>query len=127
MVYALGTLIGLFIGIAIGSLVGALLVQLSTKLIAKFKPPYVMAYKAIFLVSIPIILVNKIAFLVGAYGNTFGIIPVVVCFFVQSAIFASLIKHPEKGAIGFVKGAFISLIMMIVAIIAYMSVIILII
>jgi hypothetical protein len=118
MAQAIGQLIGQIVGSAIGALIGALIVQLACKMVVKFKPPYGMAYKAAFLGYVASVLVGfVVGFVIGASGQQFTgtstVLLMVIGFFVQAAIYAPLIKHPETGAIGFGKACLVSLIQLI--------------
>ncbi|MBD3337654.1 MAG: hypothetical protein GF353_01010 [Candidatus Lokiarchaeota archaeon] len=118
MVQAIGQLIGQIIGAAIGALIGALIVQLACKMVVKFKPPYGIAYKATFLGYVASVLVGFVGgFVIGASGQQFTgtsiILLMAIGFFVQAAIYAHLIKHPETGAISFGKACIVSLIQLI--------------
>lgn len=119
MLQIITQLVGQIIGAAIGALFGAFIVQLACKMVAKFKPPYSMAYKAVFLGYIASVLVGFIVgFAIGASGQevtgTSTVLIMVICFFVQAAIYTPLIKHPETGdAIGFGKACLVSLIQLI--------------
>ena len=98
---------------AIGSLIGTLLLQFATQVFAQFKPTYGRAYGIIFLVSY--------VSWVGGYfiwsdigggdaSNTSAyIITGVIGFLMGSVIFSKMLRHPETGPIGFVKGILISL------------------
>jgi hypothetical protein len=114
----IGQLIGQIIGAAIGALIGALIVQLACKMVAKFKPPYGMAYKAALLGYVASVLIGFFCgFVIGASGQQFTgtttLLLIVISFFVQAGIYASLVKHPETGAIGFGKACFVTLIQLI--------------
>ena len=111
-------LIWQIVGAAIGSLIGALIVQLACKMVVEFKPPYGMAYKATFLGYVATGLVGFfVGFFIGLDGQQFTgtstVLLMVIGFFVQAAIYAPLIKHPETGAIGFAKACYVSLILLI--------------
>ena len=93
---------------AVVALLGALIVQIVCKMVAKFMPPYGMAYKATFLGYVASVLVGFVVyFVIGALGQaltgTSTVLLMIIDLFVQAAIYSTMIKHPETGAIGFGK------------------------
>ena len=114
----IGQIVGAIIGMAIGALVGALVVRFATNIVAKFVPPFGMAYLASFLGAVGTYLVGLIL------GQAMGIsrndmsgaqylLLMIVGFFVYAAVLGPLIKHPETGAIGFGKACLVSLVQVI--------------
>jgi hypothetical protein len=109
-----GQIIGVVIGTAIGALVGALVVRFSTNLVAKFAPPFGMAYKASFLGAIATYLIGFVfGVIVAATGNELSstgyILLSLIGFFVYAAILGPIVKHPETGPIGFQKACLVNL------------------
>jgi len=96
------------LAVAVAALISAIFVRIACKMIAKFKPPYGMAYKAAFLGYLSSVLVGfGVGFVIGALGQsltgTSAVLLIIFGFFVQAAIYSKMIKHPETGAIGFGK------------------------
>lgn len=91
------------------SLFLAVVIQCITKIVAKFKPTDCMTYKAtlfgfiVFLCCSLIIAMNTTSFQVTILISVIG-------FFIRTAIYASIIKAPVTGSIGFSKTCLISLV-----------------
>jgi hypothetical protein len=86
-----------------------------TRWVAKFDVPYWAAYKIAIIAAV-------VNFAIGIPFDILGIlwahfIELVVTFFVQSAIYGTMIKHPGTNeSIGFGKGLLISLILLLLLI-----------
>ncbi|MHC4544304.1 MAG: TlpA family protein disulfide reductase, partial [Planctomycetota bacterium] len=104
------------IAIPIVSFLLAVFLRLSAGWVAKFKIPYWTAYK----IAIVAALVN---FVIGIPFDILGtlwaeFLNLVVSFFVQSAIYGTMIKYPETNeSIGYGKGLLISLILLLIGIV----------
>jgi hypothetical protein len=101
-------LIGQILAVVVAALIGAIFVRIACKRIAKFKPPYGMAYKAAFLGYLSPVLVGLVVdFVLGALGQSLTgpstVLLIIFVLFVQAALYSKMIKHPETGAIGFGK------------------------
>jgi len=95
------------------ALVGALLVQLATKIVAKYKPPYGMAYKAAFLGDLSVVVI----IFVGTFGVEFNerslfsrLAMIIAIPLVEAVIYTHLIESPEKQPLGFGNACMVSLI-----------------
>ncbi len=124
MAYFVGVLFGQIIGAAIGALIGALFLQIATNIVSKFKPQYGMAYKAAFLGYASSFVVGLLfGFIVGVTGNEFGVGAIVasgvIGFFVASSIYSIVLKHPEKGPIGFGTACLVSVIQLVFSVIIF--------
>jgi hypothetical protein len=120
MAEAIGFLIGQVIGAAIGALIGAIFVRIATKMAAGFTPPYGTAYLAAFLgYAASLVLGFVIGLVIGASGQTLDgggtVLIMIIGFFVQAAVYASLLKHPETGNISYGKACLVSLIQLVMA------------
>jgi len=121
MVQVISHLIGGIIGAATGALIIAFVVQLATYITMKFKLTYRMAYKVAFLWYAPSgIIILGIKSIVGTLANQmFGVVLLLttvisVFLFFPAYLYGILIKHPEKGAVGFRKGLLISTIQLLI-------------
>ena len=112
-------IIGMVVGSALSALLGAFLVQFATNAIAKFKPTYRTAYFASFIASLS---AGELGFIIGfaiaARGHEmspvgYGIV-MIIGFVLSAWILGFLLKHPERGAIGFKTGALITLIISLI-------------
>lgn len=106
-------LVGQVIGAAVGSLVGALLVQVATRIVAKFKPPYGMAYRA---ALFGVLAAMALGFVVGLVAppperllDGINIALFVAGFLIQSFVYGALIKDPSQAALGFHRGVLVAL------------------
>lgn len=102
---------------AIGSLFGAIFVRVATKLAAGFTPRYGTAYLAAFL-GCAASLIREIV--IGAPSRVFDVdfitSSMIIWFFVQTAVHALLIKHPDTGNITYGTACIISLIQLIIGV-----------
>jgi len=105
---------------SLGALIGALAIQFSTRIVASFKPSYLMAFRAALLGSI---VTSLICMAINASmepppAGQLDWIKIVLLALtgltVYTAVIAPLIKHPEKGSIGFKKAILVSVIQNIV-------------
>jgi len=99
-----------------GSIINAFIIQLATTKAAHFKPTYISAYIASFLV----IFIGSLLGTAGAIANInhspLGApISIFVMFILGSALYGRLLKHPADGAIGIRKGMLVSLVQMLLA------------
>jgi hypothetical protein len=121
LVVVFAILLGQCLFLAVLALAGALIIQFGTKLIAKFKPTYRAAYFTAFLSYLPLpvgIFIYRfvagffrhslfVKDMTAVYNPTEKIWAVPAAFLIPVIIYGLLIKHPEKGPIGFAKGLFL--------------------
>ena len=94
----------------------ALILQVATKTVANFKPPYGMSYKVAFLSWVAAkIFAIPVKNLIGGWGLEVSMsIPIILAFLVGTYTCGVLIKDASSEAIGFKKGAMVSMIWMLV-------------
>ena len=117
-------LIGMLIGATVGALIGAVFVRLATRMVAGFTPPFGTSWLAAYLgfaASIIIVFVAGISLGAsrGHVDASANILLMVIGFFVQAAIYGSLLKHPESGPIGFGKACLVSIVQLVAAAIIF--------
>lgn len=118
MAQILAVLIAMIAGAAIIALVVAAVVQLAANMIFKFKPPYGMAYKAVFLGSLASITVTFITGLAAQQSPdriadvVRALMPVLV-FVAHAFVYGIVISQPHRGPIGLVKGLVVTLAMVL--------------
>ncbi|HSW62042.1 MAG TPA: hypothetical protein VLH56_01800 [Dissulfurispiraceae bacterium] len=111
--------------VATAALIGAMMAQLVTRIVAKFTPPYAMAYKATLLGCLIGIMAAVVLDVLGVIGLAVGpsgphitamaiVRLVVVGFLPQAAIYGTLIKHPSQESLGLAKGCLVSLLQLLV-------------
>ena len=118
IIFMIVELITLVIVGAIVALLLALIVQIATAWIAKFTPKYAMAYKAVFLAFLAIILASTVLDIVLPTSiipfapDTFfrNLVPhLVLGFGLQCWVYGRMLKHPDTGPIGFGRACVVSL------------------
>ncbi|MGB2809317.1 MAG: redoxin domain-containing protein [Sedimentisphaerales bacterium] len=104
------------IAIPIVCLLGAVFLRMTTGWAVKFKLPYWTAYKIAIITSV-------VSFVIGIPFDILGtlwaqFLNFVVSFFVQSAIYGTMIKYPETNeSIGYGKGLLISLYLLLIGLV----------
>jgi peroxiredoxin len=104
------------IAIPIISLITAAFLMVTTRLAVKFKLSYWIAYKIAIITSV-------VSFVIGIPFDILGtilahLLNFVVTFFVQSAIYGTMIKYPETNeSIGYGKGLLISLFLLLIGLV----------
>ena len=93
-----------------GSLINAFVIQFVTTRVSYFKPSYLSAYVASFLVLIAAQILAAAGAIANIDRTQFGVpISMLVIFILGSAIYGWLLKHPTDGSIGLLKGVLVSL------------------
>ena len=119
LVFITDLLIKTFIGALFWSFISAYVLQLATQWQLNFKPRYFEAYKLVFFSVLAItllsLLIGSVIGIISAPASSAyqeqltqgkaGLASLVASFIFQSFIYGKYIKHPEKGPIGFNKGA----------------------
>ncbi|MBW8040758.1 MAG: redoxin domain-containing protein [Planctomycetes bacterium] len=104
------------IAIPIVCLIVAVFLRIATRWAVRFEVPYWTAYKIAIITSV-------VGFVIGIPFNIIGIIlahllDFVLTFFVQSAIYGTMIKYPESNeSIGYGKGLLISLYLLLIGLV----------
>jgi len=101
-----------------GSLIGAFLLQFATKIIAKFKPNYLLAFKTLLIVNIIAFFLGfMIGFLASAFhiplSSSSQILILILNFLLTAYLFGILIKDPNNESVGFQKGLLIFLLQVV--------------
>lgn len=113
----MATIFGLVIGIAIGSLFYALIVQLCCYLFFKFKTAYGTAYKAVLVANLLSVLVGYLVGASAGQANDEVILGSSAAGLVIGAfVLGAMIEHPTKGNIGFLRGALLVIVPLVVVI-----------
>lgn len=112
-------LIGLGAGVVFGSLIGAIFVRMATSMVAGFTPLFGTAWLVAFVGASGGLIAG---YLTGAWIAANGgvvdtranIFLIVLGFFIQSAVNGGLLKDPESGSIGLLKGSLVALVQLLV-------------
>lgn len=100
---------------AVLTLFTALIVQFATSKVSGFKPKYGDAYLAAFLGFVVAFVIAPIMAIAGIGRSGVGmVLGILVIFFIGSALYGWLLKHPSTGSIGIRKGMMVSLIQLVV-------------
>ena len=96
------------LALALGAVIGAVFLQYIAKLVVKFKPPYGMAYKAVFIagaVSVMVGLIFGFGLGVSGYENVQAIEPLMwpIGLVIATYVYGRVLAHPDTGPIGFGK------------------------
>ncbi|MDZ7784234.1 MAG: hypothetical protein U5K56_15285 [Halioglobus sp.] len=118
MAQLLAVLIAIIASAAIGALVVAVVVQLAANLIFKFKPPYGMAYKAVFLgylasVTMALIIGLAVQQPPDQMADVLRALMPVLVFLVHAFVYGIVISHPQRGPVGLGKGLVLTLAMVL--------------
>ncbi|MCI5166916.1 MAG: hypothetical protein D3903_12695 [Candidatus Electrothrix sp. GM3_4] len=96
--------------IALFSFFLAVIVQCITKIVAKFTPTNCMTYKATLFGFIVLLCCCSLIIAMNTMSSQVITLILVIGFFIRTAIYASIIKTPVTGSIGFSKACLISLV-----------------
>lgn len=114
-------------GAAFASVLSAIVVRVTTKLVARFTPPFGAAYMASFFgFSLGSAVSGAGEFVLSAFGIQASVmisrLIMLMGFFPYAGILGLMIKHPETGPIGFGKGCLVLLIAAMICIGVYIGI-----
>jgi hypothetical protein len=113
----MGFLVYALVALVIAVAVGALIIMLATKIVAGFKPSFMMAAVTALAASIASAVVQWLVTMVVGAGGLSSLLCLVAVFVIYAAIINALIKPASGGQMGFGKAALVTLVVIIIEII----------